>query len=390
VEQTDTQAELDKTFFLNVPRKHKLENVLKGLKKEVGMLRQLAKKAYVYWATVAKELQRRINRKIASLTVEQTDTQAELDKTFFLNVPRKHKLENVLKGLKKEVGVLRQLAKKADVYWATVQTNRDKGVENAQKKAAIERATEQASDQARKQEKGTTDPAEENEHPLQQIKKLGVAGVVSYALWEGGFRTVSGIVELLDSYLHSGRWLDVDVGKVSTEALAFVKLARFVIPLKIGLAAGTGGQTSEDVEWAGFAEDFKVPDGAAVLAEDLDDVRALLELLGDAPLQTGSGIESEWIYENSDSAEPVLICNWRFDIQESDLSDADVIDELKKSFAFPLNVTGSSTLKLNEDGMVQQMKVGSFFINLVSVDDLQELSESDEDKLAQWVKDLFF
>jgi len=112
VEQTDTQAELDKTFFLNVPRKHKLENVLKGLKKEVGMLRQLAKKADVYWATVAKELQRRINRKIASLTVEQTDTQAELDKTFFLNVPRKHKLENVLKGLKKEVGVLTQLAKR--------------------------------------------------------------------------------------------------------------------------------------------------------------------------------------------------------------------------------------------------------------------------------------
>jgi len=300
----------------------------------------------------AKESKRRINRKITSLTAQKADTQSELDMTFFLNIRKKRKLKRAIRGLKKEIAVERHHAKKAVEYSLTVESHRNKVVANAQ--------------------------AEEREHPLQHVKKLGVAGVASYALWGSFFWTVHPSARSSAIYMAFGFWPGVEFGRKRAEAFAFVKLARFVIPLRIGLAVGIApwlsrgrvvqrfnlSNNGDDIDWdSSFAEDFQVVDEAAVLVKSLHDIKAMLKLLTDASLNTGSGIVPERVDEESDSDEPMIISKWSFEMQESDLSDTKVIEELNKSFEFPLHVAGSSTFKVNKDGMIQQMKVGSWSIN---------------------------
>merc|ERR1719183_2405016 len=117
---------------------------------------------------------------------------------------------------------------------------------------------------------------EEKENPIRQIKKFGVAGVVSYALWEGAFWTLGGVGGLYAYYLATGHWPDLsnpdDAAKVGGEAFAFVNLARFAVPLRIGLAVGTApwvdeniikrfgdravelGEGAAEVDWGNFAE----------------------------------------------------------------------------------------------------------------------------------------
>jgi hypothetical protein len=73
---------------------------------------------------------------------------------------------------------------------------------------------------------------------LQQIKDAGVAGVISYALWELGFWSVSIPLTIFGYYEVTGHWPDLsdkeDVAKLSAEAFAFVNFARFAVPLRIG------------------------------------------------------------------------------------------------------------------------------------------------------------
>jgi len=256
-----------------------------------------------------------------------------------------------------------------------------------------------------------TDPEEKKENPLEQIKKFGVAGVLSYALWEGGFWTIGGIGGLFAYFLAFGQWPDLsnqeDAGRVGAEAFAFVNLARFAVPLRIGLAVGTApwvdenivkrfglSKTGEEVDWDSFAEDFKVVDEAGVAVNSLENTKFLLKLVTDTPLNTGSGIETEKLYQKSDNGKPILISNWNFQLQESDVSDAKALEELKKSFEFPLKVKGSSTFKLNEDGKVEQMDIGSWSINgkairdMAGLENLKEMAESDEGKLEEWAKGL--
>lgn len=83
----------------------------------------------------------------------------------------------------------------------------------------------------------------ETDKLLQQVKDAGVAGVISYALWELGFWLVSVPVVVFGYYAAVGHFPDLtdkeDLGKVGAEAFAFVNFARFAVPLRIGLALST-------------------------------------------------------------------------------------------------------------------------------------------------------
>lgn len=83
----------------------------------------------------------------------------------------------------------------------------------------------------------------ETDKLLQQVKDSGLAGVISYALWELGFWTVSIPVCIFGYREVTGHWPDLqnaeDLEKLGAEAFAFVNFARFAVPLRIGLALST-------------------------------------------------------------------------------------------------------------------------------------------------------
>jgi hypothetical protein len=90
-----------------------------------------------------------------------------------------------------------------------------------------------AADDANKEEE--KDPTKKM---LQQIKDSGLAGVISYALWELGFWSVSIPLTIIAYQEVTGHWPDLqnpdDIAKLSAEAFAFVNFARFAVPLRIG------------------------------------------------------------------------------------------------------------------------------------------------------------
>mmetsp|Transcript_23838 Transcript_23838/g.66597 ORF Transcript_23838/g.66597 Transcript_23838/m.66597 type:complete len:202 (-) Transcript_23838:1242-1847(-) len=81
------------------------------------------------------------------------------------------------------------------------------------------------------------------EQMMQQVKDAGLAGVISYAIWELGFWAISVPVCALGYYQVTGHWPDLtnsdDQAKLGAEAFAFVNFARFAVPLRIGLALST-------------------------------------------------------------------------------------------------------------------------------------------------------
>ena len=78
---------------------------------------------------------------------------------------------------------------------------------------------------------------------MQQVKDAGIAGAISYAAWELGFWTLSVPVCLVAYRSLFGHWPDInnqdDLSLLGTEAFAFVNVARFAVPLRIGLALST-------------------------------------------------------------------------------------------------------------------------------------------------------
>lgn len=88
-------------------------------------------------------------------------------------------------------------------------------------------------------------PEETNETKklMQKVKDAGVAGVISYAFWELGFWAVS-VPVCIGAYRQvTGHWPDFsnqeDLQQLGAEAFAFVNLARFAVPIRIGLALST-------------------------------------------------------------------------------------------------------------------------------------------------------
>ena len=92
-------------------------------------------------------------------------------------------------------------------------------------------------------ETGAGDEPSEAKQLLQRIKDAGVAGAVSYAAWELAFWAASVPVCLVAYYQLTGHWPDFsnqdDMAKLGAEAFAFVNVARFAVPLRIGLALST-------------------------------------------------------------------------------------------------------------------------------------------------------
>ena len=93
--------------------------------------------------------------------------------------------------------------------------------------------------------KGGKDDEEQDESKklLQQIKDAGSAGIISYVFWEWAFWGVSIPVCIAGYQAATGHWPDFsnqeDLSKLGAEAFAFVNVARFAVPLRIGLALGT-------------------------------------------------------------------------------------------------------------------------------------------------------
>lgn len=83
----------------------------------------------------------------------------------------------------------------------------------------------------------------EGENLMEQIKCAGRAGIISYILWEWAFWIGAGGVACGTYYTATGGWPDLsnpeDQGKVAASAFALVNVARFAVPLRIGLALST-------------------------------------------------------------------------------------------------------------------------------------------------------
>jgi hypothetical protein len=83
----------------------------------------------------------------------------------------------------------------------------------------------------------------ETQKLMKQVKDSGVAGVISYALWELGFWMISVPVVIFGYNAAVGHFPDLsdndDLAKLGAEAFAFVNFARFAVPLRIGLALST-------------------------------------------------------------------------------------------------------------------------------------------------------
>lgn len=109
----------------------------------------------------------------------------------------------------------------------------------------------------------------ETQKLMQQVKDAGLAGVISYALWELGFWAVSVPVCIGAYYELTGHLPDFsnaeDMQKLGAEAFAFVNFARFAVPLRIGLALSTTPWIEENIVEVYFkkhAKDESVNDNA--------------------------------------------------------------------------------------------------------------------------------
>jgi len=91
--------------------------------------------------------------------------------------------------------------------------------------------------------RGGKDEEPEEENLMQKVKDAGSAGIISYIFWEWAFWGVSVPVALFGFKAATGEFPDFqnsdDMAKLGAEAFAFVNVARFAVPLRIGLALGT-------------------------------------------------------------------------------------------------------------------------------------------------------
>jgi len=88
-----------------------------------------------------------------------------------------------------------------------------------------------------------SDDPNDSKSMMQKVKDAGVAGIISYVFWEWAFWGASVPIACFGFQAATGHWPDFtdsdDLAKLGAEAFAFVNVARFAIPLRIGLALGT-------------------------------------------------------------------------------------------------------------------------------------------------------
>ena len=84
---------------------------------------------------------------------------------------------------------------------------------------------------------------EEGEDLMEQIKCAGRAGIISYIIWEWAFWIGAGGIAAFTYFQVTGHWPDFgndeDKAQVAASAFALVNVARFAVPLRIGLALST-------------------------------------------------------------------------------------------------------------------------------------------------------
>ena len=86
---------------------------------------------------------------------------------------------------------------------------------------------------------------------LEQIKDAGIAGIISLALWEGGFWLASFFAGLFSYHQVTGNWPDFtnpdELKQLSLNAFLFVNVARLAAPLRIGLALASVPWVEENI-----------------------------------------------------------------------------------------------------------------------------------------------
>jgi hypothetical protein len=92
---------------------------------------------------------------------------------------------------------------------------------------------------------------DEKANLMSKIKAAGVAGAISLFLWEAAFWAISIPVAIFGFTTLNGSFPDFsnpeDVAKVTAEAFAFANLARFALPIRIGLAVSTTPWVQENI-----------------------------------------------------------------------------------------------------------------------------------------------
>jgi len=87
------------------------------------------------------------------------------------------------------------------------------------------------------------EPEPEKENMMTKVKAAGVAGLISYALWEFAFWTISVPIAIFSYHATTGQWPSFDdkesTAKVSAVIFGFLNLARALVPVRIALTLGT-------------------------------------------------------------------------------------------------------------------------------------------------------
>merc|ERR1712070_1098173 len=89
------------------------------------------------------------------------------------------------------------------------------------------------------------------ENVMEKIKCAGRAGIVSYIIWEVIFWFTAIPIACVTYYSAAGAWpdfsIDEDKAKVGASVFAFVNVARFAVPLRVGLALSTTPWVDENI-----------------------------------------------------------------------------------------------------------------------------------------------
>lgn len=119
---------------------------------------------------------------------------------------------------------------------------------------------------------------------MQKVKDAGLAGIISYMFWELAFWGFSAPWGILGFRQLTGHWPDFDNGddvkQLGAGAFAFVNVARFAVPLRIGLALSTVPWVQSNiVERLGLAQrSSAAPPASGLSAEDAAKVAWLAKL----------------------------------------------------------------------------------------------------------------
>ena len=107
--------------------------------------------------------------------------------------------------------------------------------------------------------------AEGAEDLLTQIKCAGRAGIVSYVIWEWIFWLTAVPIACFGYYSATGSWPDLsdgeDQAKVAGSIFAFVNVARFAVPLRVGLALSTTPWVDDNIVQPFLNKDGKADEG---------------------------------------------------------------------------------------------------------------------------------